>query len=75
MTKEYENERVYVTRPGETYHTARDCSTLNCAPYVESVRKSELNGDRSLCKMCSQERTISAGLCVMLEEADPEDVV
>jgi len=69
-----ENKRVYITRPGETYHTAQDCSTLSCAPYVEATCISELESERSPCKICTGEHTISTGLCGILEEMDPEEV-
>jgi len=74
MSNEYKSERVYITIPGETYHTARDCSTLSCAPYVEATRISKLAGERSPCKICTGEHTISTGLCSTLEEMDPEEI-
>jgi len=74
MSDEYKSKRVYVTRPGETYHTARDCSTLSCAPYVEATRISELEKERSPCKICTGEHTISTGLCSVLEDMDPKEV-
>ena len=74
MSDEDKNKTVYITRPGETYHTARDCSTLSSAPYVEATHVSELEGNRSPCNICTGEYTISTGLCSSLEDLDPEEV-
>jgi len=74
MADENNTKRVYITIPGETYHTARDCSTLSCAPYVEATRIYELESERSPCKICTAEHTISTGLCSTLEDMDPEEL-